>query len=635
MKHLFYLLCLLTAQIAAANFQAHLSDLNSSDYTDQQAARNSILAKLAVASAPEAPEGDYGALLADIHASLQSSSSTNFAKAYLIEMLGLFGDATSAEVLYPLLGDSNAVIRERARKSLAALPHTDATSFLMNGLQRGPQETRAQFMQALVDNDHKPAWEPIVKLLASAEPETQKIAAWSLGQLGVAEALEALWSARGEVQASNRIVVETAILQIGPDSKQAEALARSGSSASVRVGAFKHLAKQDAAAAIALLQEVLADADYPARPGFIHAAMSHENTAIQSALVDASEELTGDEKIIMVGAISDQGYTQYEDLLIENLQSDDAALAKASVDALGWIGGDESFEAMAAFTTQNLDDDAVIAAMGRLNAPAADDYYLSILENPSDLTNALAAIKMVQIRNSPNGVQRLNALALDTSKPELQEAAFDALETIGNQKSIQNLLAVIRRQGPLTRAAQISLKRLSLNYGAPEMQWENAYLPALENAETADQKIAIIQILDGVASEPSLDYLASHAFDPDLQPAVTRSLQRWPKYDVASAWVKLSEDTRADEALRTTAVAALRRSFNSGSMHGEIEDKAEAAADALALSSQKALKQSIASGFDPEGIKSWQIKSVQRALKDFENDPHVGELLSGLFNQSL
>ncbi|NBB80030.1 MAG: hypothetical protein GVY36_11405 [Verrucomicrobia bacterium] len=633
MKNLFYLLCFLTAQIAAANIQAHLSDLDATDYKDQQAARNSILEKLAAASAPEAPKGDYGTLLADIHAAVQSSSSTNSAKAYLIEMLGLFGDSTSAQILYPLLGDSNEIIRERARKALAALPDTDAAGFLMNGLLRGPQETRARFMQALVYNGHEPAWESMIKLLASTDRETQKVAAWSLGQLGVAEAVEPLWSARDQVYASNLVMVETAILQIGPDTKKSEALARSGTSASVRVNAFKHLANQDPVAAIALLEAVLADADDPARPGFIHAAISHENTRIQSALVDASERLTSDEKIIMVGAISDQGLTEYEGLLVEYLQSDDATLARSSVDALGWIGGDQSFEAMAAYTTANLGDEVAIRAMGRLNAPAADDYYLSILENPSDLTNALAAIEMVQIRNSPNGVERLNALALDSSKPELQEAAFGGLETIGNEQSIKNLLTVIFRQGPLTRTAQRSLKRLSLNYGAPEMQWERAYLPALESAETADQKIAIIQILDGVASKPSLDYLANHAFDPELQSAIMRSLRRWPKYDVASVWVKLSADARADEALMSTAAAALRRSFNSDSMDGEIDEKAQAAAEALALSSHKRLKESIASGFHPDTIKRWKINRVQRTLQDFKDDPDVGELLAPLFEK--
>lgn len=631
MKYLIYTVCLLTAQISVANIDAHLRSLNSEDYSRQMEARTAIKAELAANTSPGAPDAAYQNILDEIYEAIEAAS-TDSAKIYLIDMLGVFGDENSAAKLAALLSDSDPVIRDRARKALSALPGADAPKILLDGLQSGPGAMRINFMQALVYIDHKTAWEFIVPLLDDINPETQRVAAWALGKLGVAEALEPLWTARGETEGSHRLEVETAILQLKPDSRKSKELVRDGASSAVRIHAFNLIADENPGTAVSLLEEMLADRNFADRPGIISAAMQHQNNGFQSAPIDGRAQLTADEKIVLVGVISDQRMSQYESLLLGYLQSDETELARAAAYALGWVGGNDSFEALAAYTSEHMNDRVVVEAMGRLNAPAADEYYLSILDDPrSDLSKTKTAIAMVQIRNSPNGIDRLNEFALDGSEPELQDAAFSALETIGNLQSVQNMLSVILEQGPLTRSAQVSLKRLSLNYGAADEQWERAYLPALDAAETAEQKIAIIQILDGAAGNASLSFLADHAFDSELQSAVIRSLQRWPTYDVAQVWVKLSEDSRADDTMRSAAAAALRRTFNSSAMEGNNIVKAEAAADAIALSNQKAIKQSIASGFDPSGIFPGQINRVQQILEDFQNDPDVEELLAPLF----
>ena len=226
----------------------------------------------------------------------------------------------------------------------------------MAGLLRGSAETRSDFIQALVYIDHKPAWEPIAQQLGSSDLNVQAASAWALGQLGVKEALQPLWGARSTVDPSNRMITETALLQLGPALEQTVVLARDGTTDSVQIGAFNHLAQIDPATAIFFLEEVLENKALSARPGIFAAAMSSGQPSLKAALIRMSERLTDEEKVILVGAIADQQSSGYEDLLLKYLKSENPALSHAAVDALGWVGSDKSFEAMVAYAQKNLEN---------------------------------------------------------------------------------------------------------------------------------------------------------------------------------------------------------------------------------------------------------------------------------------
>jgi HEAT repeat protein len=629
MKYLTFTLSLFVAQLGAADFQSNVAALNSSNYGDRVDARNELMDALATASFAESSAAEYQSMLSSLYDAI-SVEKSGANKAYIIQMLGLFGDEETASKIYPLLGDKDEVIRDRTRKALSALPSSSAPDYLLKGLLRGPAEDRSKYIQGLAYLNHTAAWEPISKLLLkSPDPSTQECAAWALGKLKASEALGSLWAARKTAEGSYLLAIDTALLQIGPGSAGAEELVRKATVSSIRIGAFTYLISEDRLKAHSLLDQVLTKKDSPDRSGMIKAAS--ESKELQQAVIDAVDQLTNDDKVILTYTLSDQRTSQHEALLIEFLKTGDTELQAAAADALGWIGSDESFKAMADYVAKNLDDDQIMDAMARLNAPEADSYFLSQLDQTGDTASVISAMKMVETRNSPGGTEKLNQIARSSSNSELREAAFSSLETIGNLESLRVFLTIIIEQQPLTRSAQKSLKRLSVSFGAPELQWTEAYRDALMSTSLDEQKASVFVVLDGVPCQDALDLLMQYAFAPEIKPSAIKTLQRWPTYSVANAWLEFTENDQATELDMQIAVKALERTFKSSSMQGDAREKAKAAAEVFGKSDSPEIKRAVASGFAPDMFKPWKLNAVRDQIKAYKDDPDVKDLLAALF----
>lgn len=626
MKYLIATIFFVTTQLLAADIGDMLTKLGSDNYDTQNEARDELLIAFADASAPHSESDGLGVMLKSVYPLLNGEMPA-VSRSYLIRLIELFGEPESASVLYPLLGDPNPVIRDSARRALAALSDQEANVLLMQGLLRAPAEQRPSFMQALAYSGYTPAAMEIVQFLDSADSKTQGTAAWALGELGQKDTRSALFAARNSVLPENRLLVDAALLEIGLNAEVAEILVDTGSHSGIRFGAFEQLIELDPSRAEQLLKAAISDSDFPARVDIFSATMQSSSDTLRAILVGSMESLPIADQILIVAAISDSRDAKYEPLVIELLSTEDDALRKSAVEALGWIGGDRSFPAMYALALNN-GGGGIMDALARLNAPAADEKLLAAVQEPSDNASAVAALKMVALRNSPGGTELVNSIVRESENKELAEASFLAIEKIGNLESAKALIDVIFREDALKRPAQKSLKRFSMNFGIPEFQWEAIYEPALENASSS-QKESIIQVLDAVACQDSLDYLEASLADPQLRASVIRSLQRWTDYDVALVWVNLASEDGVTEKEKSTAIKGLKRTFESDSMEGSFSDKAKAAAAAIELASDPQFKIAILEPFQGN-IPSKKMKDFKKAFQPLADDADVGETISAI-----
>jgi hypothetical protein len=632
MKYIIFILCLFGAQLHAAEIGKLLSNLNSSDYGAQTQARDSLLVAFAEASAPGADGAQLAAMLGELYPQLNDSTPLP-SRLYLIHLIELFGAVETTQAIYPLLGDPEPAVRDSARRALAAHSDEQSNVFLMNGLKRAPLEQRASFIQALVYSQYKPAAAEMLQYLKSDNTELQAITAWGLGMLGVVETRSDLFAARSTVAPENVELVEAALLQLGVNAAAAELLVQSGRRASIRVGAFQQLIALDPAMAEGILKTALADTDFPARAGLISVSMRSAAENLRMLLIDTFGKLSVADQMLIVAAISDRRLSQYEPMLIDLLASEDFDLKMAAVDALGWVGGDASFKGMYALVLENPEDDLIVDALSRLNAPVADESLLAAAKNLGDRSAALAALQIVALRNSPGGTDLINLIARDAKDAALAQAAFKAMERIGDLGSVKVLVDIIMREDNLKSAAQRSLKRLSLSFGVPDLQWETVYEPALAQASSASQKEGLILILDAIPCAPSLAYLYEAVYDPELRPSVLRTLQRWSRYEVALLWVKFAMEDGAPAKDVATAVKALERLFSSESMAGSFEDKIDSAAAAVSLASGAELKMAILSGFQ-KNVAPWHRGRLIKAFKPLGDDPDVGDVIRDLMKKN-
>jgi HEAT repeat protein len=604
-----------------------LAGLSSENYDTRTQSRNELLEEFSAATVPDVSGERVESMLSSVYPLLGSDLPLE-SRLYLIWMVELFGSAGAPEKLYPLLGDAAPEVRDSARRALAALKDESANAFLMNGLLRAPDDQRIAFIQALSYSEYAPAAAEIAKLLESPDSDVQAAAARGLALLGQEASRSALYSARGKVAPKNKVIVDSALLKIGVNAPVAEKLIQTGSSSGIRVNAFKALIDLDPKAAADLLKAVIADTEFPARVGMFALAMRSPTPDLREVLVGAIPSLTIADQIVLVAAISDSRASQYEPILLELLSTDSEPLRMAVIDALGWVGGNDSFAVMYEMVVEKPDNDLIADALSRLNAPLADKSLVTAVKNAEDSDSAIAALQIIAMRNSPGGTALVNSIARSSTDDALVSASFLAMEKIGDMESIKVLVDAVVAGGPNQRSAQRSLKRHSLNFGDPDLQWATVFEPALENATTS-QKEGLIQILDSVACDGSIKFLEANANEPELRSSIIKTLQRWTTYEVASVWVNIASADGATEKDVSTAAKGLERTFSSNSMTGTFDDKAEAAAVAIRQTSIPELKKAVLAPFQ-EDIRPRQMNKLKEVFKPLTSDPDVGDAITEL-----
>jgi hypothetical protein len=275
-----------------------------------------------------------------------------------------------------------------------------------------------------------------------------------------------------------------------------------------------------------------------------------------------------------------------------------------------------------------------------VKAPSADQKALASVEHSSDTAERIASIKVLELRNTSGATALLNGIIAGSADPELKEAAFNSLESIGNDESIRILLTISTSEDVQSRAAQRSLKRLSMNFGAPLYQWQELYLPTLESADNDAARQAVIQILDGVACEQVIAYLQAILIEGDsaLRLAAMSALQRWPLqeqlYD-ADLWLSIASAESATDKERSQAARALKKCLTHSS-HPFYNAQADLLVKIVQAELPLEYKRDLLSMYeDPERHFSvqWKRRLVIQSLKTVETDPQVGDLVKQIINK--
>jgi hypothetical protein len=313
-----------------------------------------------------------------------------------------------------------------------------------------------------------------------------------------------------------------------------------------------------------VLEIAIAEAGFSGRLRFLQVALSSRVDALSAVVVAHLPGASVSDQLVIITEIGEQGFVAYEEQLLALLPQSEGIFRASLIHALGNVGGDASFEPLYQAFSANTKDDNAANALARVKAPSADQKALATVESGADLDARIASIKVLELRNTSGATALLNGIISGTADATLKEAAFKSLESIGDDGSIQSLLKLIIGGDAQSKPAQRSLKRLSLNFGAAEYQWNELYLPALNVAANDSARQALIQILDGVACEPVVIYLREILLDRDstLRPAAMTVLQRWPLREglyAGDLWLAIGSDESATEKEINNSVRALKK----------------------------------------------------------------------------
>jgi len=624
----------------AMDVSTTVKTLGGDDYAARMQARLDLLKAFSQATAPSVAGDQLYALEADVIEQLTTGELPLDGRLYLIRMLELFGTDTGADTAYALLSDGDPKVRDSARRALVAIPGAKAEVHLLSALSKGPEADRAAYIDALATRGAGDAAPAIAEFLQSSDSTIQVAAALALGKLGNDAVIPALLSAHQTATGKTTALIEVALLQIGVDADTAYSLVGTSSRGTIRAEAFRQLARSDSTRAKHVLDLVLAKPDFLGRLLVIQASLVIDVAPLREAVIALLPSATMNDQVMIVTIIGEQGLVAYEGQLLALLPKSEGVLRTNIIHALGDVGSDESFELLYQAFSANTRDANVANALARLNAPTSDQKAFTIVESGSETEARIAAIKVLELRNTSGATTLLNEIISGSTDAALKKAAFTSLESIGNAESIRILLIMSTAGDSQSSAAQRSLKRLSMNFGAPDYQWKELYHPALESADTDTARQAIVQILDGVACQGVITYLQKVLSESDsaLRSAAFSALQRWPRqtalYD-GDLWLFIASDESATDNERSQAARALKKLLTQDGHPFYI-----AQADLLVKITQAELplayKRDLLNVYeDPTQhfSVSWRRGSVIERLKVVENDPQVGDLVKQIISK--
>ncbi|MEO0795482.1 MAG: HEAT repeat domain-containing protein [Verrucomicrobiota bacterium] len=616
-KHLLFLFVLGLASVAhAIEIDQTIELLGSDDYNEQTKARSEL--KFAFA---DAKGSDHLQIQTKVIDNLNGSLPLD-QRLYLLRLLEWFGDDQAVEAVSPLLNDSDTAVQDSARRVLMSIPGNAAAFALGNGLRSATSgEDKANYIDALGYRKEARAVPLINQYLETGDATVTRSAANALVSIGSTEAIPALLAARGSAGEA-KVDVELAILSIGADAKTANELAANSTDPAVRVEAYETLVVKDPAAADKILAKLLATEAAPARSQMINIAMVKGNAQLQKRLVDYLPKASKADQILIVAAIGEAGLSQYEGAVLAVLaNSGDWFQKNVTIDALGNIGSDASFEPMYNALINDSKNKVILDAVARLNASSADTKAMATARDASvDPAERISAMKILSLRNSPGALEYLNEVVADPNADrKVREAAIKTLEDLGNFESVEIFVTLIGNSDPLMRSAQRSLKRLSLNLRAPNALWDGYYQPAIAKASDPAIQERFVVILDSVDSKKTLDYLKQQILDPNspLKDASLKAMSRWSSVKSVDVWIDIAN--KSDE-MAPTAVKEIKRAVTSSQVKAGPVEKVNAMVRAVQKAPNAEFKLQVLEAFvDTPGNMRWALTHLDK-IKD---DPDV------------
>ncbi|MEX0322818.1 MAG: HEAT repeat domain-containing protein [Puniceicoccaceae bacterium] len=626
-KLLISIICLFPVMAGAASIMPLVPGLNSDDPDERQAARNAILKVCSDATAPGTPIAELAELEQEIIDLLEVDLLLE-ERLYLIRLLELYGTGRSVDALSSLLGDKEVEIGDSARRALASIPGQSARNALLGGLVSKDSDKVISTLDALAYRGDSSVAPNIIDLLEWKDLEVVKAAAQTLGKLKNEDVVLDMKIASRKAKGEVAVLIETALVDAGLDKTDAYTFARKGQSGAVRAGAFLQLIDLNPSRAEKVVREAKASKKFDGRVRIIDTAMNHGTGKMRDYLVSTLDRSSVEDQIVIVGAIGDAGLSAYESDLLELLESAEGELRIEILDTLGDVGGDASFDVLYAAYVDDSKNKVIAEAISRLNAPAADAKALQAASAGSDMNARLASLNILAERNGPGATQLCNEIAANPGDKKLREAAFKALENIGNLESVKVLTQLILDKDSSMRAAQLSLKRLALNYDAPDALWDDVFRPTLEKASD-DQQEGLIMVLDGNPGKDTLDYLRYLILfkEGGLRQAAMRTLPRWPNADSGYVWLEVVSSDGVTDADIATAQRAILRILSTDDVEGSANKKGDLAVTVVNSNLPEAFKVDAVEALDRKH-NTWQLGDLQKKLKPLADDPVVGEAVN-------
>lgn len=523
MKKLLPILILSGALAARAAIPADVIQNLSSGEIEKRFAAENALRKIALeAGAPGVDPAKTLEMENELVAIASDKAAPSPARIQALDQLRFLGSGASVPRLAALLEDSDAAIREAARRTLQNNPSPTASTPLLQALEKANEPVwMLGLMDSLAVRKDTPAIETMTAKLKSTDPAVASLAAQALGSLGGKESLVALYGFLPNCPPPLLATVQSATLRCAQplikkpgglwnslldqlDKLQGKPTAgevvrslwTTAANAGIRCQIFRimiDLGENDQV--LPLLNEALAKPDRPGSREILRLAVLSKNAALTQAVLDALTNLDENARLTVYCALAEKGDSSREEDLLAFTSSLSGTKRARAIEALGVIGTEKSLEFLASELAQKSPQTLPAAshAINRLNVPGLDQRLLEQSKSAIG-PESEKAMRLLGYRNPEGAEALLLGLAAPESPADARKAALASLEIAGGFETGSQLLKWIAQtpQGSDPKPYIAAIRRIAPRSNAESALWKDVFVPAYEST-TEENRTALLQ----------------------------------------------------------------------------------------------------------------------------------------------
>jgi HEAT repeat protein len=489
------------------------------------------------------------------------------ARLWFLAQLQRIGHAECVDTVAGLLDDKNELIRVEALRCLASNPAPEATAKLLARVGTATGKSKIGLINALGQRGDKAAVELVAKELTG--PETGMAAARALGRIPGPEALRSLAAVHDRTTGPLRLAIGDAILlhadQLVKAGKSAEAatlyrdLNKAEEPRPIRLAALRGMLVAAGDDAGAMVLRIFSGTDADAKAIAVAALETLPAGALKALAADMGK-LPPEGQVLVLGALASRAEKSQARVAVAALKSDNAAVRRAAVRALGRLGDATVVPQLleVVFAGAPLNGDAT-ESLVQLADEAATEKLVAALEAEKTPARLTTLIGILERRKATGAVPAL-LRAARSEDGGVRSAAYAGLRTLAEPKHVAELVAVLLKtpKGNEREAVELTIVAACGKIAEAEHR-ADAVLTALERAPK-EQRVILLPLLGRLGGARALAILRESvgSDSPELATAAREGLYKWPDPTASAELLKLAEDAK-EPAQRRLAILALVR----------------------------------------------------------------------------
>ncbi len=482
---------------------------------------------------------------------LKSPDATSDGKRWVCRQLSLIGTAASTQVLGQLLLDKE--LSDMARYALERIDAPEATAQLRLGLAKTTGTMKVGIINSLGQRRDSLSKSELIKLLGSSDQDVAMAAARALGNIGGADAAQALSQAQAKAAGPLRRTIVDAYLscaELALDAgHNAEALAiyqklyTSGESRRVRIAALGGLIAAGSPNSENLVVQAVKSKDNVMQAAALSLVRDMKNPTLTGQLTRALGQLNAMGQVALIGALADRGDKAAQPAVVKCTGIPEVAVRVAALEALAKLGDAATVPLLAqkAASDNSEEKNAARQTLNTLPGAGVNAKMIALLDSSSPDVQAVL-LSSLAVRGASEAVPNMLQKAKDADST-VRKAAMQALGDLADEKDMPKLVDLI-----LTCTTQdlAGAEKMALNV-IRRMQDKNAgtgaVLAGMGKTKDTNVKNALLRLVGRMGTDLGLLSVQAALQEADTRDTAIRVLSDWPNDKPAQDLRKVAQDS--------------------------------------------------------------------------------------------